>query len=103
MRRAGSGPASPAPPAPPLPTHTHRISENKELLRQQLLSASKERADRPEQAKPKHVRSRQKNRWKLKFHHQALPQEYLDHYEQSLQKANARQQKKTQDKLKSET
>lgn len=37
------------------------------------------------------MRNRQKNRWKLKFHHQALPQEYLDHYEQSLQKANAKQ------------
>ncbi|CAH2226656.1 jg22863, partial [Pararge aegeria aegeria] len=64
-------------------------SENKELLRQQLLSASKDRnVEKAEPPKTKHTRSRQKNRWKLKFHHQALPQEYLDHYEQSLQKAN---------------
>ncbi|CAH2054996.1 unnamed protein product, partial [Iphiclides podalirius] len=101
MRRAGSGPASPAPPAPPAASTAPRTSENKELLRQQLLSTSKERADRQEQAKPKHARNRQKNRWKLKFHHQALPQEYLDHYEQSLQKANAKQ-KKTADKPKPE-
>ncbi|XP_037867891.1 uncharacterized protein LOC101741865 isoform X3 [Bombyx mori] len=73
-------------------------SENKELLRQQLLSASKERsAEKSEQPKPKH-RNRQKNRWKLKFHHQALPQEYLDHYEQSLQKANAKQKQKEKPK-----
>lgn len=26
-------------------------------------------------------RSRRKPKWKLKFHHQALPQEYLNHYE----------------------
>ncbi|CAH0393676.1 unnamed protein product [Bemisia tabaci] len=31
-------------------------------------------------------RSRRKSRWKLKFHHQALPPEYLDHYEASLSK-----------------
>lgn len=69
-----------------------RSSENKELLRQQLLSASKERlTEKAEPPKQKHARNRQKNRWKLKFHHQALPQEYLDHYEQSLQKANAKQ------------
>ena len=71
---------------------TFRTSENKELLRQQLLSASKERLEKQESPKPKHARNRQKNRWKLKFHHQALPQEYLDHYEQSLQKANAAKQ-----------
>lgn len=66
-----------------------RSSENKELLRQQLLSTTKERnVEKSESPKAKHTRSRQKNRWKLKFHHQALPQEYLDHYEQSLQKAN---------------
>lgn len=29
-------------------------------------------------------RGRRKSRWKLKFHHQALPPEYLDHYEASL-------------------
>lgn len=82
-------------------------SENKELLRQQLLSASKERlnAEKTEAPKQKHVRNRQKNRWKLKFHHQALPQEYLDHYEQSLQKAKAKQaqQKPKPDKPKTET
>lgn len=70
-------------------------------MRQQLLSASKERLEKQEQPKPKH-RNRQKNRWKLKFHHQALPQEYLDHYEQSLQKANARQQKQKIEKPKTE-
>ncbi|XP_050439108.1 uncharacterized protein LOC126844745 isoform X2 [Adelges cooleyi] len=29
-------------------------------------------------------RSRRKSRWKLKFHHQALPPEYLNHYEASM-------------------
>ncbi|XP_044012982.1 putative uncharacterized protein DDB_G0277255 isoform X2 [Aphidius gifuensis] len=29
-------------------------------------------------------RGRRKSRWKLKFHHQALPPEYLDHYEAAL-------------------
>ncbi|XP_043268983.1 uncharacterized protein [Venturia canescens] len=29
-------------------------------------------------------RRRRKSRWKLKFHHQALPPEYLDHYEATL-------------------
>ncbi|XP_066603449.1 uncharacterized protein [Prorops nasuta] len=32
----------------------------------------------------KPTRGRRKSRWKLKFHHQALPPEYLDHYEASL-------------------
>ncbi|XP_023935224.2 uncharacterized protein LOC112043838 isoform X2 [Bicyclus anynana] len=92
MRRAACGDVCAAPaPRRPLATTaaTTKSSENKELLRQQLLSASKDRnLDKPEPPKTKHARSRQKNRWKLKFHHQALPQEYLDHYEQSLQKAN---------------
>ncbi|XP_026736098.1 uncharacterized protein LOC113499719 isoform X1 [Trichoplusia ni] len=93
MRRVACGDVCPAPPAqPPAPLAVQRISENKELLRQQLLSASKERLEKQESPKPKHARNRQKNRWKLKFHHQALPQEYLDHYEQSLQKANAAKQ-----------
>lgn len=60
------------------------------MLRQQLLSTSKERLEKAEPPKQKHSRNRQKNRWKLKFHHQALPQEYLDHYEQSLQKVQAK-------------
>ncbi|XP_076651790.1 uncharacterized protein LOC143358510 isoform X1 [Halictus rubicundus] len=34
--------------------------------------------------KGKPSRGRRKSRWKLKFHHQALPPEYLDHYEASL-------------------
>lgn len=99
MRRAACGDVCPAPPpACPPPSQQHnRTSENKELLRQQLLSASKERLEKQESPKAKHTRNRQKNRWKLKFHHQALPQEYLDHYEQSLQKANAKQaQQKSQ-------
>ncbi|PSN55669.1 hypothetical protein C0J52_03187 [Blattella germanica] len=29
-------------------------------------------------------RGRRRSRWKLKFHHQALPPEYLDHYEASI-------------------
>lgn len=34
-------------------------------------------------------RGRRRSRWKLKFHHQALPPEYLDHYEASIaQEAN---------------
>ncbi|CAH2095012.1 unnamed protein product [Euphydryas editha] len=87
MRRAACGDVCAAPaPRPPRPATS---SENKELLRQQLLSATKERnVEKSEPPKVKHTRSRQKNRWKLKFHHQALPQEYLDHYEQSLQKAS---------------
>ncbi|XP_050556140.1 uncharacterized protein LOC118278079 isoform X1 [Spodoptera frugiperda] len=94
MRRVACGDVCPPPPPahPPAPLALHRTSENKELLRQQLLSASKERLEKQESPKPKHARNRQKNRWKLKFHHQALPQEYLDHYEQSLQKANAAKQ-----------
>ncbi|VVC41264.1 Hypothetical protein CINCED_3A014934 [Cinara cedri] len=30
------------------------------------------------------VKNRRKSRWKLKFHHQALPAEYLNHYEASM-------------------
>ncbi|XP_045454685.1 uncharacterized protein LOC123664124 isoform X2 [Melitaea cinxia] len=87
MRRAACGDVCAAP--APRPQRPSASSENKELLRQQLLSATKERnVEKSESSKVKHTRSRQKNRWKLKFHHQALPQEYLDHYEQSLQKAN---------------
>ncbi|CAK1545794.1 unnamed protein product [Leptosia nina] len=96
MRRAACGDLCPAP-APQSPTF--RSSENKELLRQQLLAASKDRSERVE-PKAKSPRNRQKNRWKLKFHHQALPQEYLDHYEQTL-KASAK--KKSQDKPKEQT
>ncbi|XP_069362002.1 uncharacterized protein [Maniola hyperantus] len=90
MRRAACGDVCAAPaPRRDQTANTNKTSENKELLRQQLLSASKDRnLDKAEPPKAKHTRSRQKNRWKLKFHHQALPQEYLDHYEQSLQKAN---------------
>lgn len=43
----------------------------------------------PPECRARPPRTRQKNRWKLKFHHQALPQEYLDHYERSLQKTAA--------------
>ncbi|KAG8307284.1 hypothetical protein J6590_024930 [Homalodisca vitripennis] len=39
----------------------------------------------PEENKP--VRGRRRSRWKLKFHHQALPAEYLDHYTASLNTA----------------
>lgn len=35
----------------------------------------------------KSSRGRRKQQWKLKFHHQALPPEYLDHYEASLNKS----------------
>ncbi|RVE53419.1 hypothetical protein evm_001989 [Chilo suppressalis] len=96
MRRVACADVCPAPPTHPHPhLNNNNRSENKELLRQQLLSASKERhADKTEPPKQKLARNRQKNRWKLKFHHQALPQEYLDHYEQSLQKANAKQAQK---------
>ncbi|XP_047537800.1 uncharacterized protein LOC125071537 isoform X1 [Vanessa atalanta] len=94
MRRAACGDAG-----GPAPRRAVASSENKELLRRQLLSASKERnVDKSDPPKVKHTRSRQKNRWKLKFHHQALPQEYLDHYEQSLQRANNK--KKTPEKPK---
>ncbi|KAI8437818.1 hypothetical protein MSG28_012036 [Choristoneura fumiferana] len=96
MRRGACADVCPAPPAPLHPAN--RTSENKELLRQQLLSSSKARADKGEAPKPKH-RSRQKNRWKLKFHHQALPQEYLDHYEQSLQKTKPKKPEKPKDTI----
>ncbi|XP_014240716.1 uncharacterized protein LOC106661681 isoform X2 [Cimex lectularius] len=39
-------------------------------------------ASSPESSKS--IRGKRKGRWKLKFHHQALPPEYLDHYEASL-------------------
>ncbi|XP_045504337.1 uncharacterized protein LOC123700982 isoform X2 [Colias croceus] len=93
MRRAACGDVCPA----PAPQPNNRSLENKELLRQQLLSANKDRSDKSE-PKVKQARNRQKNRWKLKFHHQALPQEYLDHYEQSLQKTAPK--KKPQEKPK---
>ncbi|CAF4840517.1 unnamed protein product [Pieris macdunnoughi] len=94
MRRVACGEGCPAPaPLPP----TNRLSENKELLRQQLLSSSKDRNSEKVEPKVKQIRNRQKNRWKLKFHHQALPQEYLDHYEQSLK---ASTKKKPQEKVK---
>ncbi|CAG9793517.1 unnamed protein product [Diatraea saccharalis] len=94
MRRVACADVCPAPPAHPHLNNNNR-SENKELLRQQLLSASKDRlTEKTDPPKQKLARNRQKNRWKLKFHHQALPQEYLDHYEQSLQKANAKQAQK---------
>ncbi|XP_053615950.1 uncharacterized protein LOC128678429 isoform X2 [Plodia interpunctella] len=102
MRRVACADVCPAPPAPPHAHQPHTRSENKELLRQQLLSASKERSEKSEQPKQKLVRNRQKNRWKLKFHHQALPQEYLDHYEQSLQKANVKKPQKPPEKPKQE-
>ncbi|XP_012287246.1 uncharacterized protein LOC105703429 isoform X2 [Orussus abietinus] len=35
-------------------------------------------------SRPRPSRGRRKSRWKLKFHHQALPPEYLDHYEAAL-------------------
>ena len=34
-------------------------------------------------------RGRRRSRWKLKFHHQALPPEYLDHYEASMAQQDA--------------
>lgn len=34
-------------------------------------------------------RGRRRSRWKLKFHHQALPPEYLDHYEASMAQQEA--------------
>ncbi|XP_021929207.1 uncharacterized protein LOC110834404 isoform X2 [Zootermopsis nevadensis] len=34
-------------------------------------------------------RGRRRSRWKLKFHHQALPPEYLDHYEASIAQQEA--------------
>ncbi|GBP98444.1 hypothetical protein EVAR_70015_1 [Eumeta japonica] len=88
---APPAPAHPSPPADTIANNRNSPPQNKELLRQQLLAVSTR--DSKEAAvstpRPKHARSRQKNRWKLKFHHQALPQEYLDHYEQSLQRAQA--------------
>ncbi|XP_037962524.2 uncharacterized protein LOC105383994 isoform X2 [Plutella xylostella] len=98
MRRVACGDVCPAPPAPaPAPAlaapPTHRTpSENKELLRQQLLSAAQREPAAAARGKPQ--RSRQKNRWKLKFHHQALPPEYLDHYEQTLQRDKLKEKQK---------
>ncbi|XP_050681614.1 uncharacterized protein LOC126977011 isoform X1 [Leptidea sinapis] len=97
MRGAACGDVCPAPAPLPRPT-INRTSESKDLLRQQLLSASKDSySEKSDTAKAKQVRNRQKNRWKLKFHHQALPQEYLDHYEQSLQKSKKKSQDKPKD------
>lgn len=50
--------------------------------------------------KKKSTRTRRKGQFKLRFHHQALPQEYLDHYEASqinLQKKEVEQNKRNTD------
>ncbi len=50
--------------------------------------------------KKKSTRTRRKGQFKLRFHHQALPQEYLDHYEASqisLQKKEIEQNKRNTD------
>ncbi|KAJ6645390.1 hypothetical protein Bhyg_00596, partial [Pseudolycoriella hygida] len=50
--------------------------------------------------KKKSTRTRRKGQFKLRFHHQALPQEYLDHYEASqisLQKKEVEQNKRNAD------
>ncbi|XP_037032637.1 uncharacterized protein LOC119071725 isoform X1 [Bradysia coprophila] len=50
--------------------------------------------------KKKSTRTRRKGQFKLRFHHQALPQEYLDHYEASqinLQKKEVEQNKRITD------
>ncbi|KAL0268928.1 UNVERIFIED_CONTAM: hypothetical protein PYX00_010706 [Menopon gallinae] len=41
------------------------------------------------------VRGRRKSRWKLKFHHQALPPEYLRHYKQQERKRRQTETKKS--------
>ncbi|XP_043462107.1 uncharacterized protein LOC122498451 isoform X2 [Leptopilina heterotoma] len=46
------------------------------------VSAGQLPQDNSNRARPS--RGRRKSRWKLKFHHQALPPEYLDHYEAAL-------------------
>lgn len=51
----------------------------------------------PVAPKKKSTRTRRKGQFKLRFHHQALPQEYLDHYEASqisLQKKEVEQNKR---------
>lgn len=55
--------------------HHHQIQELEETPGQTV-------ADLNNRGRPS--RGRRKSRWKLKFHHQALPPEYLDHYEASL-------------------
>ncbi|XP_014272355.1 uncharacterized protein [Halyomorpha halys] len=47
-----------------------------------LMQGVSQEPSSPESSKT--LRGRRKARWKLKFHHQALPPEYLDHYEASL-------------------
>ncbi|XP_046992866.1 uncharacterized protein LOC124605321 isoform X1 [Schistocerca americana] len=43
-------------------------------------------------------RGRRRSRWKLKFHHQALPPEYLDHYEAAMAQQDAAAAKSAQSK-----
>ncbi|XP_033216522.1 uncharacterized protein LOC117172567 isoform X2 [Belonocnema kinseyi] len=57
-------------------THGHLLQGNQQVQGQSPQD-NLNRGSRPS-------RGRRKSRWKLKFHHQALPPEYLDHYEAAL-------------------
>ncbi|XP_024941644.1 uncharacterized protein LOC107268594 isoform X2 [Cephus cinctus] len=67
----------PTPPTPTSGTHGHRQINGFEENAQQVPHDNGG-------GKPRPSRGRRKSRWKLKFHHQALPPEYLDHYEAAL-------------------
>ncbi|XP_011299697.1 uncharacterized protein [Fopius arisanus] len=64
--------------------HIHH-SHDTASIQQPLQSTEKVVEDNEEATiRPRPSRNRRKSRWKLKFHHQALPPEYLDHYEAAL-------------------
>ncbi|XP_034937711.1 uncharacterized protein [Chelonus insularis] len=74
------------PSAAPIPaegTHHHHPHEPVHQQVHQQTGANLERSSQ-DGIKSKTSRGRRKSRWKLKFHHQALPPEYLDHYEAAL-------------------
>ncbi|XP_069691092.1 uncharacterized protein [Periplaneta americana] len=49
-----------------------------------VATSPQEESDRQHRADKGRGKGRRRSRWKLKFHHQALPPEYLDHYEASM-------------------
>ncbi|XP_051159568.1 uncharacterized protein LOC127280556 isoform X2 [Leptopilina boulardi] len=57
----------------------HQLQGNQQV---HDVSTGQSPQDNSNRARPS--RGRRKSRWKLKFHHQALPPEYLDHYEAAL-------------------
>ncbi|XP_063992746.1 uncharacterized protein LOC135170660 isoform X1 [Diachasmimorpha longicaudata] len=60
--------------------HSHDTAMIQPL--QSMESVTENNHDTTSRSRPS--RGRRNSRWKLKFHHQALPPEYLDHYEAAL-------------------